>query len=68
MTDKHWNPITALRKAVPFFHALPHLSEAALTTCGGLYVLIQYDAYEAALVAYDSDGDELGRVPFVPAE
>ena len=68
MTTQSWNPQTALKKAVPFFHALPHLSQAQLTTCGGQTVLIEFDACASELVAYDSDDNELGRVPFEPAE
>lgn len=68
MTDKDWNPKTALKKAVPFFHALPHLSEALLTTCGGQTVLIAFDACASALVAFDDNGNEIARTPFEPAE
>lgn len=67
MTEKTWNPKNALRQAVPFFHALPHLSQARLTTCGNQSVLIEFDACTSELVAYDSDDNELGRVPFVVA-
>jgi hypothetical protein len=68
MTAKSWNPQTALRQAVPFFHALPHLSQARLVTCGGLSVSIEYDACTSELVAFDDTDNELGRVPFEPAE
>lgn len=68
MTTQSWNPKTALKKAVPFFHALPHLSQARLTTCGGLSVLIEFDACTFELVAFDDADNELGRVPFEPAE
>lgn len=68
MTEKPWNPKNALRQAVSFFHALPHLSQAQLTTVGGLSVLIEFDACTSELVAFDDADNELGRVPFEPAE
>ncbi|MBU2739871.1 hypothetical protein [Acidithiobacillus concretivorus] len=64
MTVQDWNPKTALKKAVPFFRALPHLTQAHLTTTGGLTVCISFDACTSELVAFDDDDNELGRTPF----
>ncbi|MBU2760579.1 hypothetical protein [Acidithiobacillus sulfurivorans] len=64
MTDERWNPKTALRRAVPFFHALPHLSAASLTTCGGLTLHIEFNPDTCELVAYDDADSEIARVPF----
>ncbi len=57
-----WNPRAALRQAVPFFRALPHLEQAALTTCGGETLLIWFDCETGELVAETEDGAEIGRV------
>jgi hypothetical protein len=57
-----WNPQEALRRAVPFFEALPHLEQARLTTCGGDVVLIWFDCDTSQLVAETEDGNEIGRV------
>lgn len=64
MTEKSWNPKTALKKAVPFFHELPHLTQADLTTSGGLHLCISFDPCTSELVAFDDDDNEVGRVPF----
>ncbi|MEL5847931.1 MAG: hypothetical protein U7M05_01010 [Candidatus Igneacidithiobacillus chanchocoensis] len=57
-----WNPQEALRQAVPFFQALPHLEQATLTTCGGESLLIWFDCDASQLVAETEDGAEVGRV------
>lgn len=66
MSDKSplaaWNPNEALRQAVRFFEALPHLEQARLTTCGGDTLLIWFDCDASQLVAETEDGDEIGRV------
>ncbi len=62
MTNERWNPQTALRRAVPFFEALPHLEQATLTTCGGDTLLIWFDCDTSELVALTDDGAEVGRV------
>jgi hypothetical protein len=61
MTNTAWNPQTALRRAVPFFQALPHLGQASLTTCGGETLLIWFDCDTSELVAETQDGAEVGR-------
>ncbi|MHB1642612.1 MAG: hypothetical protein ACYCS8_08115 [Acidithiobacillus sp.] len=64
MTDERWNPQTALRRAVPFFQALPHVEQIQLTTCGGESLHIAFDPLTSELVAEDTEGREVGRVPF----
>ena len=64
MKTERWNPKTALRRAVPFFQALPHLEQATLTTCGGEFLHIAFDPDTSELVAEDTEGREVGRVPF----
>ena len=68
MTDERWNPQTALRRAVPFFQALPHLEQATLTTCGGESLHIAFDPDTSELVAEDANRREVGRVPFEVTE
>ncbi|MHB8225080.1 hypothetical protein [Acidithiobacillus sp.] len=68
MTIERWNPKTALRCAVPFFQALPHLEQATLTTCGGESLHIAFDPDTSELVAEDTEGREVGRVPFEVTE
>ena len=58
MTDERWNPETALRQAVTFFQALPHLEQA---TCGGEILHIYFDPYTSELVAETGDGTGMGR-------
>jgi hypothetical protein len=62
MTIERWNPKTALRRAVPFFQALPHVSQITLTTCGGESLLIYFDPGTSELVAETDDEVEIGRV------
>lgn len=64
MTAQDWNPKTALRKAAAFFHALPHLTQADLTTSGGLHLCISFDPCASELVAETDDGVEIARLPF----
>lgn len=61
MTDERWNPETALRQAVAFFQALPHLEQATLTTCGGETLHIYFDPATSELVAETGDGTGMGR-------
>ena len=61
MNDAAWNPQAALRRAVPFFQALPHLEQASLTACGGETLLIWFDCDTSELVAETQDGAEVGR-------
>ncbi len=62
MTDKSWNPNTALIAATPFFLALPHLEQAVLTTCGGESLRIWFDCVTSELVAETSEENEVGRI------
>ena len=64
MTTERWNPKTALRRAVPFFQALPHLEQATLVTCGGEFLHIVFDPDTSELVGEDTEGREVCREPF----
>ena len=68
MIDERWNPQAALRRSVSFFRALPHLEQATLTTCGGESLHIAFDPDTSELVAEDTEGREVGRVPFEVTE